>query len=78
MNTMSTDLLLGESQSHELEISVFVGLICLCILVGHLLEPYRWLNESIAAVFLVKFPNPNPSFSKFCQISINFAKLRGN
>nr|CAP16138.1 Na+/H+ antiporter [Mesembryanthemum crystallinum] len=33
-------------------ISVFFSLICLCIVIGHLLEKNRWANESIASLLL--------------------------
>ncbi|KAK6915491.1 Cation/H+ exchanger [Dillenia turbinata] len=33
-------------------ISLFVALLCGCILVGHLLEEYRWMNESITALII--------------------------
>lgn len=35
-----------------ISITVFISLICLCIIVGHLLEGYRWANESIASLLL--------------------------
>ncbi|KAH9305083.1 hypothetical protein KI387_009487, partial [Taxus chinensis] len=33
-------------------ISIFVSLLCLCIVVGHLLEENRWVNESITALVI--------------------------
>ncbi|MQL72410.1 hypothetical protein Taro_004750 [Colocasia esculenta] len=33
-------------------VTVFVALLCLCILVGHLLENNRWANESITSLLL--------------------------
>jgi hypothetical protein len=38
---------------HVIEIVVFVSLLCLCIILGHLLEENRWMNESITALLLV-------------------------
>lgn len=32
---------------------VFFTLLCVCIIVGHLLEENRWANESITALLLV-------------------------
>ncbi|XP_020265346.1 sodium/hydrogen exchanger 4-like isoform X1 [Asparagus officinalis] len=53
MRPVPTDLLSsGAETSHVLAISVFVVLICLCILIGHLLQAFKWLNESIAAILL--------------------------
>nr|GMC70065.1 sodium/hydrogen exchanger 4 isoform X1 [Ipomoea batatas] len=46
---------LGSSTpNHEqvVPITVFVALLCLCLVVGHLLEDNRWFNESIAAIFI--------------------------
>ncbi|KAM7508490.1 hypothetical protein LguiA_018943 [Lonicera macranthoides] len=36
-------------------ITVFVTLLCACIVIGHLLEEHRWANESITALLL--FPS---------------------
>ncbi|XP_073010099.1 sodium/hydrogen exchanger 4 [Typha latifolia] len=33
-------------------ISVFIAVLCLCIVVGHLLEENRWVNESITALLI--------------------------
>lgn len=38
---------------HVIEIVLFVSLLCLCIILGHLLEENRWMNESITALLLV-------------------------
>ncbi|KAF5728438.1 sodium/hydrogen exchanger 4 [Tripterygium wilfordii] len=39
---------------HELvvPITVFVAVLCLCLVVGHLLEENRWVNESITAIII--------------------------
>ncbi|CAK9194644.1 unnamed protein product [Sphagnum troendelagicum] len=37
---------------HVIEIVLFVSLLCLCIILGHLLEENRWMNESITALLL--------------------------
>ncbi|XP_022717895.1 sodium/hydrogen exchanger 4 isoform X2 [Durio zibethinus] len=41
-------------QQHErvVPISVFVAILCLCLVIGHLLEDNRWVNESIAAILI--------------------------
>eukprot|EP00271_Cylindrocystis_brebissonii_P022037 TRINITY_DN824_c0_g1_i2.p2 TRINITY_DN824_c0_g1~~TRINITY_DN824_c0_g1_i2.p2 ORF type:complete len:281 (-),score=36.29 TRINITY_DN824_c0_g1_i2:1217-2059(-) len=31
-------------------VSLFVSILCMCIVVGHLLEEYRWINESVTAI----------------------------
>ncbi|CAN1135961.1 Sodium/hydrogen exchanger 4 [Linum perenne] len=32
--------------------TIFVAVLCLCFVVGHLLEENRWVNESITAIFI--------------------------
>lgn len=34
-------------------ITLFVTLLCGCIVIGHLLEESRWMNESITALMIV-------------------------
>lgn len=34
-------------------ITLFVSLLCACIVLGHLLEESRWMNESITALIIV-------------------------
>lgn len=34
-------------------INLFVALLCACIVIGHLLEETRWMNESITALLIV-------------------------
>ena len=34
-------------------INLFVALLCGCIVIGHLLEENRWVNESITALLIV-------------------------
>ncbi|KAH9572271.1 hypothetical protein CY35_02G138800 [Sphagnum magellanicum] len=45
---------LGEDgdHMHVMAISLFVTLLCACIVLGHLLEENRWMNESITALVL--------------------------
>ncbi|KAL4313430.1 hypothetical protein GQ457_01G006700 [Hibiscus cannabinus] len=33
-------------------VSMFVALLCLCLVIGHLLEENRWVNESITAIII--------------------------
>lgn len=33
--------------------NLFVALLCTCIVIGHLLEENRWINESITALLIV-------------------------
>jgi hypothetical protein len=39
-------------------INLFVALLCACIVLGHLLEENRWLNESITALVIVSNQDP--------------------
>lgn len=34
-------------------INIFVTLLCACIVLGHLLEESKWMNESITALAIV-------------------------
>ncbi|KAL9995163.1 putative cation/H+ exchanger, CPA1 family [Helianthus debilis subsp. tardiflorus] len=46
---------LESTHSDVISITLFIAVLCLCLVVGHLLETYRWLNESIAAILIVTF-----------------------
>ncbi|XP_076949010.1 sodium/hydrogen exchanger 4-like [Bidens hawaiensis] len=43
---------LKDTHSDVIPITLFIAVLCLCLVVGHLLEAYRWLNESIAAILI--------------------------
>ncbi|XP_044473806.1 sodium/hydrogen exchanger 4 [Mangifera indica] len=43
---------LSNDHAQVVPISVFVAILCLCLIVGHLLEESRWVNESITAVLI--------------------------
>lgn len=36
-----------------ISMNLFVALLCACIVIGHLLEENRWVNESITALVIV-------------------------
>ncbi|XP_006352635.1 sodium/hydrogen exchanger 4 [Solanum tuberosum] len=44
----------NDNSSHEMVVSitVFVAILCLCLVIGHLLEENRWVNESITAIIV--------------------------
>ncbi|KAJ7522859.1 hypothetical protein O6H91_18G029700 [Diphasiastrum complanatum] len=42
----------GTDHAHVVAICLFVTLLCACIILGHLLEENRWMNESITAIIL--------------------------
>eukprot|EP01018_Ginkgo_biloba_P003742 Gb_32011 [translate_table: standard] len=48
---------------HVVSISLFVTLLCFCIILGHLLEKTRWMNESIAALALLHSLGSNGKWS---------------
>ncbi|KAI5674738.1 hypothetical protein M9H77_15102 [Catharanthus roseus] len=43
---------LGEGHKQVVPITVFVAVLCLCLVIGHLLEENRWVNESITAIII--------------------------
>nr|GEX41691.1 sodium/hydrogen exchanger 2-like [Tanacetum cinerariifolium] len=44
---------LGTSEySSIVSMNLFVALLCACIVIGHLLEENRWMNESITALVI--------------------------
>ncbi|KAK6934529.1 Cation/H+ exchanger [Dillenia turbinata] len=51
---LRSDLLrtLTEAQEQVIPISVFVAVLCLCLVIGHLLEENRWFNESVTAILI--------------------------
>ncbi|RZR72489.1 hypothetical protein BHM03_00014068 [Ensete ventricosum] len=44
---------IASAASVVVSITVFVALLCACLVIGHLLEGSRWANESIASLLLV-------------------------
>ncbi|KAL9248083.1 hypothetical protein vseg_021445 [Gypsophila vaccaria] len=56
MNIFGVPILVHEKSPFDattvISITVFFSLICLCIIIGHLLEEFRWANESITSLLL--------------------------
>ncbi|CAJ1941102.1 unnamed protein product [Sphenostylis stenocarpa] len=50
MTTMVTS-----DHASVVSMNLFVALLCACIIIGHLLEENRWINESITALLIVRF-----------------------
>ncbi|XP_073025525.1 sodium/hydrogen exchanger 2-like isoform X1 [Primulina eburnea] len=46
------NMLLTSDHTSVVSISLFVTLLCGCIVIGHLLEEHRWMNESITALLI--------------------------
>ncbi|CAK8533678.1 unnamed protein product [Lathyrus sativus] len=45
---------MAHDHAQVVHITLFVAVLCLCLLIGHLLEEIRWVNESIVAIFCCK------------------------
>ncbi|XP_004294053.1 PREDICTED: sodium/hydrogen exchanger 4 isoform X1 [Fragaria vesca subsp. vesca] len=43
---------LAHDHAQVIPISLFVAVLCVCLVVGHLFEENRWVNESITAIFI--------------------------
>lgn len=53
---------LASSDPDEVSVSsitLFVTLLCICVVLGHLLEENRWINESVNALFIVSYTHLN-------------------
>ncbi|MFQ6642865.1 hypothetical protein Gotur_018766 [Gossypium turneri] len=50
LQTLSTS-----GHASMVSINIFVALLCACIVIGHLLEENRWMNESITALIIGVF-----------------------
>ena len=44
---------LAHEHKQVVSISLFVAILCLCLVIAHLLEENRWVNESIFAIVVV-------------------------
>lgn len=44
----------AEGHKQVIPITVFVAVLCLCLVIGHLLQENRWVNESITAIIIVR------------------------
>lgn len=45
----------GPDEASVNSVTLFVLLLCSCIVIGHLLEKNRWMTESVAALVIVSF-----------------------
>jgi hypothetical protein len=50
-----TEALFASDHASVVSMNLFVALLCACIVLGHLLEETRWMNESITALIIVSF-----------------------
>ena len=49
----TSDLKDDADHMNVVSVCLFVSLLCACIVLGHLLEENKWMNESITALLLV-------------------------
>lgn len=54
---------LGNDHAQVVPVTVFVAVLSLCLVIGHLLEESRWFNESITAILTVISPSLSISLS---------------
>ncbi|MFS7941836.1 putative cation/H+ exchanger, cation/H+ exchanger, CPA1 family, sodium/solute symporter superfamily [Helianthus anomalus] len=52
MGKMNTSSLGASEYAAVVNMNLFVALLCACIVIGHLLEESRWMNESITALLI--------------------------
>ena len=52
---MKLGMVSTSDHSSVVSMNLFVALLCACIVLGHLLEEHRWMNESITALAIVSF-----------------------
>ncbi|KAI5349597.1 hypothetical protein L3X38_002485 [Prunus dulcis] len=50
LSERSVEMLMTSDHTSVVSMNLFVALLCACILLGHLLEESRWMNESITAL----------------------------
>lgn len=56
---------LAREHAQVIPVSLFVAVLCLCLVIGHLFEENRWVNESITAIIIVFTYLINPIFFNF-------------
>lgn len=44
---------IGSDHALVVPLTFFVAVLCFCLVIGHLLEENRWVNESITAIIIV-------------------------
>jgi len=51
---------LTNDHSQLVQITTFVAVLCLCLVIGHLLQDNnRWVNESITAILILALLSPS-------------------
>lgn len=63
---------LGNDYAQVVPLTVFVAVLCLCLIIGHLLEENRWVNESITAILtVISVSLSSLSFSVYVFVSMH-------
>ncbi|XP_022981445.1 sodium/hydrogen exchanger 4 [Cucurbita maxima] len=52
MGVLETVKNIGSDHAPVVPLTLFVAVLCLCLVIGHLLEENRWVNESITAIII--------------------------
>ncbi|XP_022139522.1 sodium/hydrogen exchanger 4 [Momordica charantia] len=52
MGVLQTLQNIGSDHAQVVPLTLFVAVLCLCLVIGHLLEENRWVNESITAIII--------------------------
>jgi len=66
---------LAAEHPQVIPISVFIAILCLCLVIGHLLEENRWVNESITAILVVSFFKISSFFFVLAKV-LSFSALK--
>jgi len=66
-------MLSTSDHSSVVSMNLFVALLCGCIVLGHLLEENRWMNESITALLIVSLHYPGAYLPpRYLKVSVKF------
>lgn len=65
LQTLSTS-----DHASVVSMNIFVALLCACIVIGHLLEENRWMNESITALIIGVFTGVIILLTKLSSFSL--------
>lgn len=69
MNTLGGLASSDPDQVSVSSITLFVTLLCISVVLGHLLEENRWINESVNALFIVSHTHLNLENSDLVYVS---------
>ncbi|KAM0063780.1 putative cation/H+ exchanger, CPA1 family [Helianthus debilis subsp. tardiflorus] len=80
-NTTTSSLAINLNTDHRqvVPITLFVAVLCLCLVIGHVLNENRWVNESITAIIIVHFFLPSCIYIRWVSVPyhiVHISKLR--